>query len=85
MKVLFLAIVPIVGFAVGWWLAQRGKARAALSKTDRLELSRLRLMRDQITTTAIEHSQMGEPGAVIILDQINQIMREDPFRKGGGY
>lgn len=69
---LFLAIIPIVGFWVGNKMARNNNTRAAMDRKDRLELSRLRRLERLITTTAAEHSALGEPGAVIILDQINQ-------------
>jgi len=73
MKVLILVVIPLlVGMAIGWVMGKAQTRRVDLSRTDRKELSRLRYLRDQLTITAAEHSAMGEPGAVIILDQIQQ-------------
>ena len=69
---LFLAIIPIFAFWVGMKMARNNNARAAMDRKDRLELSRLRRLERQITTTAADHASLGEPGAVIILDQINR-------------
>lgn len=77
MKVLILAALPLIGFAIGVLLARSGDKRVDLSRADRKELSQLRGLRDTITITAAEHSAMGEPGAVIILDQINESRRSN--------
>ena len=78
MKVLVLVILPLlIGLLIGWGLGKSQTRRVDLSRADRKELSLLRGLRDTITITAAEHSAMGEPGAVIILDQINESRRSN--------
>lgn len=76
MKVLILAAVPIVGFAVGWWLAQRSKSRAALSKTDRLELSHRRAFMSELQMTTNQHIILGDNYAVIVADMLEEYRRK---------
>lgn len=65
MKAVVLALIPIIGVAVGVWLGRRNKS--PLTRDERKELQRLRSTLGKIRLKAAEHAVLGDDFAVITL------------------
>lgn len=70
MKVIILAALPLVGFALGVLLARSSDKRVDMSRADRKELSARREFMGNLSDKTIEHSMLGDHFAVIVADML---------------
>jgi hypothetical protein len=74
MKAIVLALIPILGVAVGVWLGRRN--RGPLNQGEKKELVRLRRTVREIQVKAAEHAVLGDDFAVIVTGIIADSERE---------
>lgn len=71
--VAILCFLPLLGFWVGTQVSRPKQDK--LKSDERLELERLRLMRNDLLDTSAQHIALGDPYAAIVFDTVR-----DPAR-----
>ena len=76
MRVIILALIPILAVAVGVLLGRKNRPEPQLSKKDQQELDWLRGLREELIASASEHATLGDDFAVIALGMMRRPTKE---------
>ena len=75
LMLLFISLLPVLAFVLGVLLA-RGKGPKPLTSAEKKELNGYRNLVGELTSSAGEHSALGDHFAVIALQKINEHRKE---------